>query len=621
MSWICSKKYLKNIPDLNQKFLDTLKGELEEKQAKITLAEFLRVNVGFTVELLTGGDTKLAQYEEILLKGVLNKNFSMFVMGRGLGKSYLAGHLCYLIPLFEPGTNIIVAAPTFRSARNIFKYSEAIKNSKNAVLLRQIFGQPSYRNDLWEYPVLGDTCVSHIRALPLNNKIRGFRANTLILDEFMLLSEEIIRTVLMPFLVAPTDIKERIEIREFEDKMIKEGKMKEEERLVFPNKSRMIALSSASFTFENLYKVYSEWMDNIMNEAKPVEDATYFIAQMGFRAVPEYMVDKTIIEEAMAGGEENAAFQREYSARFVDGSDSFFSAKRMMEQTIKDGERPTTKIIGEKNKSYILSIDPSWSQATNSDHFAMSLLEINENDSITLVHNYAVAGGQLNDHIRYFLYLLLSFNIILIISDSADGNFLQAANESEIFKNKNIKLGIIDYDGSLEGEDYSKMLKEIRRQYNLDAKKICFKHIFNSNSIRRINEQLQKFIDTKKIWFASKLCAHEEEYEKAICLNLPYEFKKGEDIGDFISNQDDLIFLTKKECALIEPKVNPLGTMVFDLPQILKRNNSSIRVRRDSYTSLMLGIEGFRAYTDIMRQDAAPKSSLFIPQMYGKSTM
>ncbi len=621
MSWICSKKYLKNIPDLNQKFLDTLKGELEEKQAKITLAEFLRVNVGFTVELLTGGDTKLAQYEEILLKGVLNKNFSMFVMGRGLGKSYLAGHLCYLIPLFEPGTNIIVAAPTFRSARNIFKYLEAIKNSKNAVLLRQIFGQPSYRNDLWEYPVLGDTCVSHIRALPLNNKIRGFRANTLILDEFMLLSEEIIRTVLMPFLVAPTDIKERIEIREFEDKMIKEGKMKEEERLVFPNKSRMIALSSASFTFENLYKVYSEWMDNIMNEAKPVEDATYFIAQMGFRAVPEYMVDKTIIEEAMAGGEENAAFQREYSARFVDGSDSFFSAKRMMEQTIKDGERPTTKIIGEKNKSYILSIDPSWSQATNSDHFAMSLLEINENDSITLVHNYAVAGGQLNDHIRYFLYLLLSFNIILIISDSADGNFLQAANESEIFKNKNIKLGIIDYDGSLEGEDYSKMLKEIRRQYNLDAKKICFKHIFNSNSIRRINEQLQKFIDTKKIWFASKLCAHEEEYEKAICLNLPYEFKKGEDIGDFISNQDDLIFLTKKECALIEPKVNPLGTMVFDLPQILKRNNSSIRVRRDSYTSLMLGIEGFRAYTDIMRQDAAPKSSLFIPQMYGKSTM
>ena len=73
----------------------------------------------------------------------------------------------------------------------------------------------------------------------------------------------------------------------------------------------------------------------------------------------------------------------------------------------------------------------------------MSVLEINEDKSVTLVHNYAVHGGELNEHIKYLLYLLLSFNIVLIIADNADGNFIQSANESELFKEKNINMTVI----------------------------------------------------------------------------------------------------------------------------------------------------------------------------------
>ena len=39
--------------------------------------------------------------------------------------------------------------------------------------------------------------------------------------------------------------------------------MTEEQRMVFENDSKMIALSSASYTFENLYKTYKEWTDKI----------------------------------------------------------------------------------------------------------------------------------------------------------------------------------------------------------------------------------------------------------------------------------------------------------------------------------------------------------------------
>jgi sulfite reductase beta subunit-like hemoprotein len=148
----------------------------------------------------------------------------------------------------------------------------------------------------------------------------------------------------MPFLVAPQNMKERLEIRAIEDELIKKGSMKEEERMVFENNSKMIALSSASYTFENLYKTYREWTNRIYSDEQT--DASYFISQMGYEALPEEMIDKTVIEEAQEGGSSHSSFLREYCAQFTDGSDSYFSAKKMHECTIPDGESPTTFIKG-----------------------------------------------------------------------------------------------------------------------------------------------------------------------------------------------------------------------------------------------------------------------------------
>ena len=317
--WYAPEKYEKEIQDVNQELLK-LKGDLGEKEAKITLVKFLKANIGFTTELLSG--IKLAPFQEVTLKGLFNRNFSMCVWGRGCGKSFIAAVYCFLQCIFEPGTKIMIAGPTFRTARNIFTNLEKIVQSKGAELLRQAFHiPPSKRNDQYEWQINGGT----ITAIPLSGeKIRGFRANVLLLDEFLLLSEDIVKTVLMPFLVAPQNMKERIEIREIEDKLIEAGEMKEEDRMVFTNDSKMIALSSASYTFENLYKTYKEWTEKIYS--KDELDATYFISQMGYEALPNEMIDTTIIEEAQNGGQSHSSFQREYCAQFTDGSDSYFSA-------------------------------------------------------------------------------------------------------------------------------------------------------------------------------------------------------------------------------------------------------------------------------------------------------
>ena len=608
--WYCPDKYKKDLPDTNSELLK-IKGILDDKDAKISLAKFLSSNIGITTELISG--IKLAPFQEITLKGMMNRNFSMCVWGRGCGKTFIASVFCFLQCIFNPGTKILIAGPTFRTARFIFNNLEKIVSSKGAELLRQAFAaKPSKRNDQFEWSINGGT----ITAIPLNGeKIRGFRANILLLDEFLLLPEELINTVLMPFLVAPQNMKERLEIRGIEDELIKKGKMKDEDRMEFENNSKMIALSSASYTFENLYKTYREWTNRIYSDE--VSDASYFISQMGYEALPEEMIDKTVIDEAQEGGSSHSSFLREYCAQFTDGSDSYFSAKKMHECTIPDGDSPTTLIRGRSGGKYILGIDPSFSNSPSSDFFAMSLLELDENTGEgTLIHSYAVAGGDLKDHINYLFYLYTNFNIELIVIDNAGYQFLDSCNESENFVNAGINLKFLDFDAAKEGQDYTKEIRRLKRDLNKTDHRICFKQNFTSDFLRKANEHLQAAIDHKKIWFASRTTANGSAFDKQSNYNVNLKLVGESNIGEFIESQDTLIYSTKKQCALVEVKSTAKGTQTFDLPQHLKRSTSPHRARKDNYTTLMLANWGVRCYNDSKNTNENEINSTFLPQMF-----
>ena len=604
-----SEKYKLESVDVNAE-LAKLKGDLSDKDAKISLAKFLRCNLGFTTELLTG--IKLAPFQEITLRGLMNRNFSMCVWGRGCGKTFIASVFAVLQCIFEPNTKILIAGPTFRTSRFIFNNIEKMVNTPGAELLRQAFNaKPSKRNDQYEWLINGGS----ITAVPLSGeKIRGFRANVLLLDEFLLLPEEIIKTVLMPFLVAPQNMKERIEIREIEDDLIKKGMMKESERMVFENDSKMVALSSASYTFENLYKQYKDWQDKIYSDE--MGTANYFISQMGYESLPTEMIDQTIIEEAQDGGTSNASFQREYCAQFTDGSDSYFSAKKMHECTIPDGETPTTLTKGNDGGKYVLAIDPSFSNSPSSDYFAMSLLEMDdESEQSTLVHSYAVAGGDLKDHIRYFYYLVTYFNIEMIIIDNAGYQFIDSCNESDLFSKNRINIKFFDFDSDKEGQDYNKMLRQAKRQYNPTDKRIVFKQNFSTKFIRTANENLQASIDHKRLWFASKATANDAAFTRATMQSVPVKYTPSECLLDLIEWQDAWVYQTKKQCALVEVKTTAKGTQTFDLPQHLKRSSSSTRARKDNYTTLMLASWAVKCYYDIIKLREEIKPETFSPIM------
>ena len=604
----------KEIVNVNKELL-SLEGDLDEFTAKVTLARFLRHNIGFASELITGFVPY--PYQELLLKAFLNRNFSMVIAARGGAKSTIAAVAGLLIAIFEPNTTTGVLGPVFRTARNIFGEMEKIINSKEAILLKQCIDKIEKRNDLYKISFLNG---SRIIFSPLNGQYaRGLRVQNLILDEFLLLNEDIVTQVLFPFLMAPADVKNRIKIREKEDELIKSGRMKESERTRFENTARMIALSSASYSFEYLAKLYNEWVENIYSHNSK-EDASYFVCNLSYHSLPPDMVQSSVTQEAKAAGEDTAYFKREYLALFTDENEGFYSAVKMFNQTIKPGDPPTIQLKANPEDVIAIAIDPSFSNAPNSDDFAFCVGKILLNGEFVVIHNYAKAGGDLKDHIKYFYYLLVAFNPSIVICDNSDGNFLQSCNESALFQKNNLKLDFIDYDGELEGEDYQKMLKTVRNQYNKLNHKICFKKIFTSNSIRRMNEQLQTLINTKKVWFASKITPNENVFNDMINTQVPYEFDKGESVIDLIDTQDNLMDLLKKEVGLIELKSSPTGHTVFDLPANLKRDSSATRCRRDSYTAFLLLAEGVKAYLDITRRPPAQKQSLFIPQMLGNST-
>jgi hypothetical protein len=622
--WYCPDKYNFKVTDINEQLLK-IKGTLEEEEARITLAKFLRHNIGFTVELISG--IKLAPYQEITLKGFFNRNFSMCVWTRGGSKSFIAAVYCFLQCIFEPNSKILIAGPTFRTARNIFNELERIVNKKEAQLLAQCFTkEPSKRNDIHEWEINGGI----IRAIPLNGeKVRGFRANILVLDEFLLLPEQVVKTVLMPFLTSPQNVAERIKIRTQEDALIKKGLLKEEDRIKFKNSSKMIALSSASYTFENLYKTYTSWIEKIQASKKEEIELlkqelpelleqgvpTYFISQIGYEALPSYMVDPTIIQESKNGGASNAAFAREYGAQFVDGSDSYYSAKKMMECTIPDGEQPTLLLKGDFNKKYILSIDPSFSDSPSSDHFAMSIIELDdETRKPVLVHQYAVAGGDLKDHHKYLYYLLKNFPTIeLIIIDNAGHEFIKSANESSLFQENDIKIEFIDFDSTAEGEDYQKEIIKLKSNHNRQSGCIAIKQFFSSTFIRKANEHLKSMIDYKKIFFGSRINPNDSAFARTVSYEYDLSKTPFKEVADFIDFQDDWINQVKKQCSLLEIKITPQGNQSFDLPNHLRSSTRADRARKDSYTALLLAAWGHKCYYDMLDAQIEATNGGFTP--------
>ena len=464
---------------------------------------------------------------------------------------------------------------------------------------------------------------SSIRALPLGDgeKLRGFRFQRMIIDELLLMPEKIYNEVIIPFLSVVENPTERQEVYDLETQMIEKGKMKEEDRRRWPN-NKIIGLSSASYKFEYLYKIYQQYESLILNDNRQ-DGAHRTIMHFSYDCAPEQLYDQNLISQSKATMSDSQ-FEREFGAIFTDDSSGYFKVSKMAACTIPDGEGQSVEVIGNPKDEYILAFDPSWSESESSDDFAMLLIKLNRDTRKgTVVHSYALSGANLKTHIKYTAYLLTHFNIVAIVGDYNGGvQFLNSCNESDIFKKKNLNLGVIEADLD-KAQDYEKNLRRVKNQYNLKEKNIVFLRKPTSAWIRIANESLQSAFDHKRIFFAG--AAMNDDYNNQRKSNIPIKELKflrndsnekagvGARMIDFVEHQKDMMDLIKVECALIQITTSAQGTQSFDLPANLRKQSGADKARKDSYSALVLGNWAMNVFYDMNSEDIGNVQHTFTP--------
>ena len=563
---------------------------------------------------------KLFPFQHMSIKAMFETDYFMGVWSRGMSKSFTTAIFAALDAMLNQGVEIGILSKSFRQAKMIFKKIEDIAAKPEAALFAQCITKKSKSNDEW----LLEIGRSRIRALPLGDgeKLRGFRFHRIIIDEFLLMPERIYNEVIVPFLSVVENPTQREDLYNLETKLIQEGKMAEEQRYVWPN-NKLIALSSASYKFEYMYKLYTQFENLIFNQSSN-DTAHRTIMQFSYDCAPKQLYDQNLLNQAKSTMSQSQ-FDREFGAVFTDDSSGYFKISKMAECTIPDGENPSVEVAGEPGAEYLLAFDPSWAESESSDDFAIQIFKLNTEKQIgTVVHSYALSGANMKDHIRYFSYILQNFNIVMVVGDYAGGvQFVSACNESEIFKQDKLQLKIIEADFE-RPENYNDDLQKARNQYNKNESKICYLRKPTSNWIRQANELLQSNLDHSRIFFASK--AIDESYQVQRRKRIPIDklkYLKSKDsiekmskeakMIDFIEHQSDMIELTKVECALIQITTTSQGTQTFDLPSNLKRQSGRDKARKDSYSALVLGNWMIKTYFDMLNFKQKEVVSTFTP--------
>ena len=614
MAWIegNQKKFVK---PYDNKSLGEVKGFLEEKDVKLWTAKFLKENLPLLVKMMTGID--LLPFQNMMIKAMMNADYFLAVISRGGGKSFLAALFLIAFATINQGVKIGILANSFRQSRLLMQKILDLKNEPTAKHLNKCITHISLKPDEW----IIEVGRSKIIALPLGDgaKLRGFRFQVMVLDELLLFSEKILNEVVLPFLAVVTNPTERKKMKEAEDKLIAQGKMKEEDRMVWKN-NKVIGLSSASYKFEYLYKLYCQYEENILKNNNP--KAKYAIFHMAYEALPPELYDEAMIGK-LKGEMSEAQYAREMQSKFTDDSSGYFKMSKMQACTYPDGEGQAVMAMGVPGETYILSIDASWSESESSDDFAMHVIKYFPSSGIgVVVHSYALPGTALKEHIKYFHFLYTAFNPELIVMDYNGGvQFLSAANESELFKSDKIEIKTIDIDTN-DATVYQESVRQARNSHNKSEHKVCIQCKPLSDFIRRSNELLQAAYDHKRVMFAS--AAVDEEFQHQISLPVPVKNLKflrdnltpDPSVVDFVENLKDNVEMIKIQCAMIEVSTTPQGTQTFDLPTNLKRQRGQNKARRDSYSAMVLGNWGLQFYRDMLSVPKEEEYQGWTPEIF-----
>lgn len=369
--------------------------------------------------------TNLFPFQRLLLRAMGRYPNIMFIMCRGLTKSYIAAIFITCMAILYPGISIGIVSGNGNQARMVVKQKIEGELSKNENIKREI---KNIKTSL-------DDCIvtfkngSSIRAFNLGNSqkgdsARGWRFQLILVDEARLVKTEALKEVLIPMTKTPRT--NAIEMKnKFPEAPTEEG--------------RMVYISSAWLKTCDLYQRFLNFYNQMATG-----DKNYFVASLDYRVG----IDAGLFTEESMMLEKNDPemtldkWAYEYEGRFVgSANDSYYPYD--LTQKCRSLDRCELEQPKKSQYSYVITHDVAVSTKTGSDNACTHVIKLipKKNGTFTknVVFTKTMNGASLKeqrDFLRELLHIKFPNTTKLVIdAQSAGQGLLSLLEEPWIAKN------------------------------------------------------------------------------------------------------------------------------------------------------------------------------------------
>lgn len=237
-------------------------------------AGYYRANPQRFVSEVLGIHLKL--FQKILIWAMMHFNFAMYLAARGQGKTYLTALFCCVRCILFPGTKIVVSSGTLKQANEVLLKIQDDFMKRSPILCSEIEKCNIGQNDA----VISFRNTSWIKTRTSSENSRSARANIIIVDEFRMVDESVLNTVLRKFLTSPRQPKylEKPEYKHLQER------------------NKEIYMSSAYFKSSWAYKKAQSYTLSFFDDKKK-----YFICGLPYQvSVKEGLLSREQIEDEMS---------------------------------------------------------------------------------------------------------------------------------------------------------------------------------------------------------------------------------------------------------------------------------------------------------------------------------
>lgn len=552
----------------------------------------------------------LLPFQLVILDTLWRKRVPMLIGSRGLSKSFLLAVYALLRMIFHPGCKVVIVGSAFRQSRQVFDYMATIW--ENAPVLRDIVGNskntgPKREVDRCQFNIGRSTTY----AVPLGTgeKIRGLRANYILVDEYATVPEEIFNVVVQGFGSVAASPVEKVKESAVINKLKKMGKWTPEMQELYKVASggnQIVYSGTAYYEFNHFAKNFKKWRRIIYSKGdistlKEIFDSEnmpdgfdwrdYAVLRIPYTCIPTGWLDPGIIAQAKATLS-HSQFMREYGACFVADSDGFFRRSIIESATtnkpilVPGGKTVQFSALryGKEDKAYIMGIDP----AADVDNAAIVILEDNI-DYRKVVYCWTTNKRKYQkyrkfkrgqgeepgeDYYRYIARkireLMRNFNIEHIMMDKNGGGTA-------------IQEALMSRDTFLPNEHpvYETIDPENPKPYDIENGLHILEMVkpsqeFNSES----NHGMKKDLEDKVLLFPMFDTIEIEKASELDKINK-ISFDTYEDIVMEIEE------LKNEMTTIIVTPSSTLGKETFDTPLIKGDHDKKGRLRKDRYSALL----------------------------------